>query len=231
MNIQIPSGVNFNRLKKDDILWLYGHYCKHGHRYSEHPICFLTECKDGLPKERIAFVDIETSNFDADFGFMFCYSLRDEGGEEKKRCVTPKEIRTFVFDKGVVTQFLRDIKGYDRLVGYYSKDRRFDIPFIRSRTLFWGLEFPAWRDMLFSDAYDLVKNKLKLHRSRMETGCDLLGIPSKKHRLIPEVWMRALTGDSKSLDYIQTHCSEDTDSLRQLYKRLVNFGRPSKVSI
>jgi len=231
METVIPSGTNFNRLKKDEILWLWGHWCKHGHRYTEHPTCFLEECKDGMPKEKIAFIDCETSNFDADFGFVFCFSLREEDGLEKRRCVTPREIRNFTFDRGVMSQFLKDIKGYDRLIGYYSKDRRFDIPFLRSRALFWGLDFPGWRDMLFSDAYDLVRPKLKLHRNRMEVACDLLGIPSKGHRLIPEVWMKALTGDKESLDYIQTHCSEDTESLRQLYKRLHNFGRQSRMSI
>jgi len=230
-NELIPSGVNFNRLKKDEILWLYNHTCKHGHRYSEHPTCFREERKEELHQERIAFVDIETTNLAADFGYIFCYSLKEEDKEIVRRCATPKEIRAYKFDQGVVKQFLKDIKGYDRLVGYYSKDRRFDIPYLRTRALHWNLHFPGWRDLLFTDAFDLVKPKLRLHRNRLEVACDLLGIPSKGHRLDPEVWQRALAGSKQALDYIQTHCDEDVISLEQVFKRLNIFGRQGKTSI
>ena len=227
----IPSTVNFNRLRKDEILWLFNHYCRHKHRYTEHPTCFLEECRDGLPKFKMAFVDIETSNLDADFGYIFCYSLKEDGGEIIHRCATPKEIKSYRFDEGVMKQFLKDIRGFDRLVGYYSKDRRFDIPYLRTRALKWGLEFPGWRDLLFTDVFDLVKPKLKLHRNRLETACDLLGIPSKEHRLNPEVWQRALAGSIRALEYIQQHCDEDVISLEAVYKRLVNYGSNSKTSI
>jgi uncharacterized protein YprB with RNaseH-like and TPR domain len=228
---EIPTGVNFNRLLKKEILWLYNHYCRHNHRYSEHPTCFLEECRDGLPAEKMAFVDIETSNLDADFGYIFCYSLKEQDGELIHRCVTPKEIRGYKFDQSLMRQFLKDIKGYDRLVGYYSKDRRFDIPYLRSRALKWGLDFPGWRDLLFTDAFDLVKPKLKLHRNRLEVACDFLGIPSKEHRLNPEVWQRALAGSKQALDYIQVHCDEDVLSLEAVFKRLNIFGSQGKTSI
>ena len=231
MEEQLPSGVNFNRLLKDEILYLYNHYCKHGHRYSEHPTCFLEECKDGVPVEKVAFFDLETSNLHASFGYIFCYSLKELDGGIIHRCVTPKEVKTYKFDEGVVRQFLKDIKKYDRLVGYYSKDRRFDAPFVRTRALYWGLEFPGWRDMLFTDVFDLVKGKMRLPRNRLETACDLLGIPSKGHRLDPAIWQRAQAGSKQSLDWIQTHCDEDVVSLEAVYKRLINFGRQSKASI
>ena len=227
----IPNTTNFNRLLKSEILWLYSHYCKHGHRYTEHPTCFLEERQDGLPKERVGFVDIETSNLNADFGWIFCYSLKERGGEMVHRCATPQEVRQYKFDENVIKQFLKDIKGYDRLVGYYSKDRRFDIPFLRTRALKWGLEFPGWRDLLFTDAFDLVKPKLKLHRNRMEVACDLLGIPSKQHRLNPEVWQRAQAGSKEALDYIQTHCDEDVLSLEQVFEKLNIFANQGRTSI
>ena len=229
---QIPSGINLNRLKKDEILWLFNHTCRHNHRYTEHPQCFLEEYKDsGEIHEKIGFIDIETSNLDADFGYIFCYSLKERGGELKHRCMTPREIRSYKFDKGVVRQFLKDIESYDRLVGYYSKDRRFDVPYLRTRALKWGLDFPGWKDYLFTDAFDLVKPKLKLHRNRLEVACDLLGIPSKEHRLNPEVWQRAQAGSKQALDYIQIHCDEDVISLEQVFERLNIFGRIGKTSI
>jgi uncharacterized protein YprB with RNaseH-like and TPR domain len=228
---KIPQTTNFNRLLKDEMLWLYNHYCKHGHRYTEHPTCFALEQPAEIPQEVIGFVDIETSNLDADFGWIFCYSLKPMNGELIHRCATPKEVRGYKFDEGVMRQFLKDIKGYDRLVGYYSKDRRFDIPYLRTRALKWGMDFPGWKEMLFTDAFDLVKPKLKLHRNRLEVACDLLGIPSKEHRLNPEVWQRAQAGSKKALDYIQTHCDEDVYSLEAVFNRLNIFARIGKTSI
>ena len=228
---QIPRTTNYNRLKKEERLYLYNHRCKHKHRYTEHPTCFEEECKDGLHPEKIGFLDIETSNLSADFGYIFCYSLKEQGGEMIHRCMTPQEIRSYKFDKGVVKQFLKDIRDYDRLVGYYSKDRRFDVPFLRTRALKWGLDFPAWRDLLFTDAFDLVKPKLRLHRNRLEVACDLLGIPAKGHRLNPEVWQRAQAGSKQALDYIQIHCDEDVLSLEAVFEKLNIFATAGRMSI
>jgi len=227
----IPTTVNFNKLKKDEILWLYNHPCKHHHRYTEHPQCFLEECREGEPSEKIAFLDIEATNLNADFGYILCYSLKELNGKMVRCSVTTKEIRSYSFDRHVLTQFLKDIKGCDRLVGYYSKDRRFDIPYLRTRALRRGLDFPQYKDYLFTDAFDLVKPKLKLHRNRLENACDLLGIPSKEHRLNPEIWQRAQAGSKQALNYIQAHCDEDVLSLEAVFKRLNIFGRISKTSI
>jgi len=228
---EIPSGVNYNRLKKQEILWLYNHHCKHGHRYSEHPTCFAEEHGDQVAAEKIGFIDIETTGLQAQFGYIFCFSLKELDGEIVHRSITSQEIRSYKFDKGVIQDFLKAIEGYDRLIGYYSKDYRFDIPFLRTRALKWGLNFPGWKDILFTDVYDLVKSKLRLNRNRMEVACEMLGILSKQHRLNPEVWQRGQAGDQKSLAWIQKHCDEDVISLEQLYKRLKDFGRPYKSSI
>jgi uncharacterized protein YprB with RNaseH-like and TPR domain len=228
----IPSGVNFNRLKKSEIVWLFNHFCKHKHRYTEHPTCFLEEYKDRLATmERVGFLDIEATNLNADFGYILCYSLKELNGALVHCSVTPRDIRSYKFDKRVMGQFLKDIQPFDRLVGYYSKDYRYDIPMLRSRSLFWDLNFPEWKDYLFTDVYDLAKGKLKLHRTRLETVCDFFGIPSKEHRLNPEVWQRAQAGSKRALDYIQIHCDEDVLSLEAVYKRLNTFGRQSKLSI
>ena len=232
METEIPSGVNFNRLRKDEILWLFNHYCRHGHRYSEHPLCFLEEYKDKLATiERIGFLDIEATNLQADFGYILCYSLKELDGELRHRSISPKEIKTYNFDKGLMRQFLKDIKPFDRLVGYYSKDYRFDVPYLRTRALRWDLDFPTWKDYLFTDVYDMAKAKLRLHRNRLETVCDLFEIPAKEHRLNPEVWMRAQAGSKRALEYIQQHCDEDVLSLEAVYKRLFMFKGVSKTSI
>ena len=233
MEEQIPTSINFNRLRKPEMVWLYNHRCsEHGRKYTEHPHCFVKDYDtDRLFEEKIGFLDIESSRLEADFGYMFCWSLKELDGDLVHRCVTPKEIKTYVFDRNVVGEFIDAIETFDRLVGYYSKDYRFDIPFLRTRALRWGLDFPEWHEHLFTDAYDLAKAKLRLNRTRMENVADLLGIPSKGHRLNPEVWQKAQAGHKDSLDYIQVHCDEDVVTLEAIYKRLFKYSRPNRTSL
>ena len=234
MEEQMPTSVNFNRLKKPEMVWLYNNRCqKHRRRYTEHPGCFKEDYEGiVLFNEKIGFVDIESSRLEADFGFIFCWSIKELDGDLIHRSVTPKEIKvTYVFDYNVVKDFIAAIEPFDRLVGYYSKDYRFDIPYLRTRALRWELDFPEWREHLFTDVYDLAKAKLRLHRTRMENVADLLGIPSKQHRLNPEVWQKAQAGHKESLDYIQVHCDEDVITLEAIYKKLFMYGRPNRNSI
>lgn len=228
--MNIPTGTNFNRMLKDDILWLYNHYCKHGHRYTEHPKCFLEEWGDKLGAiENAACLDIETTNLSADFGYILCYSLKPLGGDIIHRSITPQEIKSYKFDEGIVKQFLKDIKGVDKVITYYGSN--FDIPFLRSRALRFGLPFPGWKDLLSVDVYYIARSKLRTHRKRLETVADLMGIPSKQHRLNPEVWQRAQAGSVRALEYIQQHCDEDVVTLEEVYKRLIGFRGISKTSI
>jgi len=201
-------------------------------RYTQHPGCFIQDFEGlGAVQEKIGFIDIETNGLNADFSYMICWSLKELDGEIQHQCITPGEIHKYKFDKGIIKSLIKLMQGYDRLIGYYSKDNRFDIPFLRTRALKWGLDFPQYRDLLFTDVYDLVRPKLKLHRNRLETACDLLQIPSKQHRMNPDVWLKAMAAQQKALDYIQEHCDEDVISLEAVYKKLYPFGKIGKTSI
>lgn len=233
MEIQLPSGVNFNRLKKEEMLWLYNHYCQHGHRYTEHPPCFLEEHDGELAvAQRIGCLDIEATNLNADFGYVICYSLKELGKPITRACVTPEEITPkYIFDKNVMRQFLKDIEGFTRFVVYYGKSKRFDIPYLRTRAVKWGLQFPAWKEYYVTDVYDLVKPLFKLHRNRLENIADLLDVPSKGHRLNPEIWQKGQAGNAGALKYIQVHCDEDVQTLEQVYMALRKFRGQDKTSI
>ena len=228
----IPVTVNLNRLLKKDILWLYNHKCKHKVRYTQHPQCFLKEWGDQLAMvEKIAFLDTETSRLEADYGYIICYSIKELDGKLIHNCVTPDEIHNYTFDKRLLKKFIGEVANYNRLVVYYGKDYRFDVPFLRTRALKWNLSFPQYGQEFITDVFDLVKGKLRLSRNRMENACDLLDIPAKGHRLNPDVWQKAMAGSKGALDYIQIHCDEDVISLEALYKKLEGFGRLSKRSI
>jgi uncharacterized protein YprB with RNaseH-like and TPR domain len=227
--------IDPNRLTKEQILFLWNHRCRtHSQRFLAHPECFYREYPEGaglLKPEKIGFLDIEATSLNASFGYMICYCIQPYRGKMISRSIVPQDILSFNFDKNLIVQFVLDIQGFDRLVGYYSKDYRYDIPFLRTRALKWGVSFPAYKEFMFSDCYDLVKKKLKLHRSRLENACDLLEIPSKGHRLNPSIWMKSQAGDQASLDYILKHCKEDVISLRAVWTKLWEFDRISRTSM
>lgn len=227
-------GRRFNphKLLKREFVWLHSHFCKHGHNYLEHPSCYFDELPDDSPIEhRVGFLDIETSNLNADFGYMFCYSIQELGKDLIHNCITPAEIQRGSFDKNVVNKACKDMAEFDILAVYWGKDRRHDIPFLRTRALHHGLEFPLYRELYIVDVYDIVKAKLNLHRNRLADACRFFEIECKGHALIPDIWIRAQAGKKEALEHIQLHCDEDVFALRDLWVMLERFVRDSRLSI
>lgn len=217
--------LNFNNLKKVDILWLFNHFCKHGHRYTEHPKCYRKEHQD---PEKIVMLDIESGgSLTADFGYMFSYALKDLNGKVYSNVITGEEIRNEkIRDKRLVKDFCRDIKPYDVIVVYYGCDKpmRHDIPFLRTRAVKWGIDdFPLHKEKKVVDVYDIIKTKFRLARRRMADACRLFEIPYSDHPVNPVVWQNALSGNKKALDYIVLHNEEDVISLDLLYQKVIRF--------
>ena len=64
-----------HRLKKQEIVWLNTHYCKHRMPYLTHYSCYQKERPESW---RVGFFDIETSHLKANFGFMIGYCILDD---------------------------------------------------------------------------------------------------------------------------------------------------------
>lgn len=238
-----PSGRDKNRgltdmeapvkqLLKKEIIWLSEHKCKHRHTYLSHYNCFLLENPEDSPfYEKVGFFDIEASNLDADFGYCFSYAIKERGKGILGRVLTPQEIRNYAFDKKLLKELCVDLRKFHRIVVHWGIDRRFDLPFVRTRALKYGFEFPLYKEIYAEDTYSMAKAKLKLSRNRLENICDFFGIPSKEHKLNPNVWQKALAGDKKSLEYIWTHNKEDVVSLELVYEKLRGYTLKGKRSI
>ena len=120
---------------------------------------------------------------------------------------------------------------YSRVVVYWGRDRRHDLPFLRSRALKYGIDFPLYKSLYVTDVYDWAKGKLSLHSYRLQVVCEYLGIPAKQHPLDGDRWLAASIGDEKALKYIWDHNVEDVVALEPVYDYLEPFVRGSKVSI
>src|SRR5512135_2087885 len=185
--------------------------CKHGHNGVEHPACFTPN------RNKIGFADIEASNLTATFGIVYTYCIKELNGKVLKRAISLADLYNGVYDKNLIARFIEDTHEFDRLVWHYGTDKKFDLPFLRTRAVKWGLPFPEHKCLYVSDTHPILRNKFKLHSNRLETACDFFDIPSKEHKLKPDIWLEMITGNKKrmkhAIDYILTHNVEDVVSL------------------
>lgn len=219
--------MNIANLTKAEIVKRANYKCKHHHTGLTHPQCYDTEVGD----ERIGFLDIEASNLKANFGIVLSYCILDgKDGSIIKRLITPKDLKSGDFDKHLMEKFCNeDVKKFTRLVTYYGS--RFDIPFLRTRSLYWGLKFPVYKSIKHNDAYLIARGKLCMHSKRLAVVAPFFNIEAKEHPILPEIWVSALSGNQKSLNYILKHNVEDVISLEKFWKLMEPYIRIAGTSI
>ena len=220
------------QLRKRDVEWLGTNYCRHGHTFLEHYQCFTEEKPSDSPfEERVGYFDIEASNLSANFGYVFSYCILTDDYEVLGRVLRPKEIRNGTFDTKLMGEMCSDLRKFHRIVVHYGGDGRFDLPFVRTRSIKARADFPLFKEIYVSDLWRMCRNKLKLSSNRLETVCKFFGIESKTHPMNFDVWCKAMTGDAKSLDYIWQHNVEDSVSLKEAYALISPYSRKGKESI
>lgn len=216
-------------LKKDLVNFLSGR-CKHSHTYAEHPACWW---KEQGKKPKVGYIDIETSNLDANYGIIITYCiLDDETDEIIENTIDLLAIREGLFDKVLCKQLVKDMLKFDVLKGYWSTG--FDIPYIRSRCLKWGIDFPVYKSIEHKDIYYMVKRLLKLNRYSLEVATKFLGIKGKNH-VMGEEWMKSLMcggeKQQKAIAYILDHNRKDVKILKELDYKLKEYDRGMTKSI
>lgn len=224
--IRIP----IRKLRKSDIVWLAEHYCRHHHSYLAHYACFLREQPDTSPlQEKIGIFDIETTGLKASYSHMLSWCMKKHN-QEIIHCdlLTSLEVRD-KNDERIVKSAVNEIKKYDRIVGHYSM--RFDIPYVRSRALYHGIDFPGYRELYHSDTYFLARMKFAIHSNRLGALCQFFGIEAKSHPMTPDLWRRAGAGKKEALETVLTHCQEDVTSTDKLFSLLLKHTMLAKRSI
>ena len=217
------------RLTFRQITYLKRNKCIHRMPYLIHYSCYLKgKCLES--KEKIGFLDIETSNLNANFGFMFSYCIKEENGKIISAIVTKKDLDSSTYDKRILKQFCIDVRKFDRVVTHYGT--RFDLPFLRARALRWGLtDFPGVSEIRHTDTYFMAKSKLKISSRRLQTICQFFNIKSKGHPMHLEQWLKANRGVKSALNFIMMHNKEDVVSTEQVYHKLEKFYHKNKTSI
>lgn len=212
---------------KREVIKLARYRCKHGHTALVHYNCYRQEANE---PERIGYIDIECSNLKANFGIMlsYCIKVRDKN-KIYHNVITKEELESGSLDKVLVQQCIDDMRKFDHLIGHYSSG--YDIPFIRTRALYWGLTFPEYGEISHTDLYYLARRVLCLHSNRQDVIAETILGKTGKTRLNARHWIMALQGDAKALKYVLNHNKADVLDLEANHKALEGYVRKSNRSI
>lgn len=211
------------------LVWLSQTYCQHGHPYLTHFNCYEKEHPGGVIQENIGFLDIEATNLKADFGIVICYCIKPSRRDKIiQRCVQPSELKKSL-DREVLVHLIQKLQYFDRIITHYGS--RFDLPFIRSRALNLGLDFPIYKSLWQTDTWRIARQKLCISSNRLANIARLLGVKEQKTPITSEHWLGALMGKRGSLKYILDHCQKDVLILEEVYNRISQFTPRSKTSI
>lgn len=215
-------------LKKDEILWLWKNRCKHGHRYLNHYNCYIEEVQQG---ERVGFLDIETSNLAADFGIVLSWCIKPAGKNKKilYGVISKEDLTSGDLDKRILGDCIDAMRKFDRLIGHYSS--RFDFPFLRTRALYWDMDFPTYGEIIQEDVWDIARRVLKLHSNRQDSVSETILGKSQKTRFSARHWIMALQGDEEALKYVLDHNKKDVLDLEKNYNKLQQFTRKGRRSL
>lgn len=215
-------------MKRDEILDLFKWRCKHGHNGISHYNCWIRESGHA---EKVGFIDIETSNLAANFGIILSWAIKPAGKGKKiiYGVISKEDLTSGDLDKRVVADCINTMRKFNRLIGHYSS--RFDLPFIRTRALYWDLDFPGYGEIIQEDVWDIARRVLKLHSNRQDVVADTLLGGTRKTRFDAKHWIMALQGDSGALKYILDHNKKDVLDLEQNYNKLTPFVRKGRRSI
>lgn len=186
-------------------------------------------------KLRIGYFDIETTNLNANFGFMLSwYIKKDSKNEYDFSVITKKEIFDYQFDKRLVIELFDALDNYDILYTHYGGLKRFDVPFIITRAYAHGLEkrLSIMREKFIRDTWPIARTRLRLHRNSLDAIGEALQVKGvKKTPLKPEIWRLASVGHPASLEYIALHNKRDVQLLEKIAKKLAPVERKQFVTV
>lgn len=160
---------------------------------------------------REGFLDVESSQLTGSFGHIISWAVKERGGKIFSDVLRHNSLND---EKRLLRGLLRTLRKFDKVITWYGA--KFDIPMIRTRCLYHGLEFPEYAQLYHTDAYYLARFKLKMHSNRLAAVAEFLGIGGKT-RVDPAYWVAASFGDRKARSYILAHNREDVKVLEAVY--------------
>lgn len=162
-----------------------------------------------------AIFDLETSDLSGDRGIILCGVIKSSTND-KLHVIRSDETNPGWKagkrgnDKNTVRHLIRILSDHDVLVAHNGT--RFDLPFLRTRAIRWGL--PRLPDIKIVDPLSIAWRKLRLASNSLGRVADHAGVKDRKTPLDMSLWMAAvLDGDEHAMNKIVAHCIADVKVL------------------
>lgn len=167
--------------------------------------------------------DLETTNLSADFGIVLCAVIKGTGEQPVvfRGDAYPNWQSRRSDDSALVRDIVAALSRYDIWVAHNGA--RFDVPFLRTRLLKWGL--PPLPNKKLVDPVLLARNKLRMNFNGLKAVSALIPMTHAKTEVHPELWQQAaLDGSRKAMKYIVEHCVQDVLVLEQVVGALKEYS-------
>jgi len=126
-------------------------------------------------------------------------------------------------DKAPLKKFIKEINKADEIITHNGK--RFDTPWLRTRALYHGLDFPHTLNEI--DTYKLAKKYLNLPSNSLKEVCKYYGLESKKDAGGIDTWIDVVyKKDRKALDHLLYYGDGDITSLEAVFNKLRPYVKP-----
>jgi uncharacterized protein YprB with RNaseH-like and TPR domain len=158
---------------------------------------------------RLAFVDIECLNLKADYGSTLCVSIKPFG------CVPyTYSVKQVGNDQRLIREVSRELETYACWVTYFGKG--FDLKFLRSRALKWGIPPVAPRHHL--DLFFTLKANLLTSRKSQGHLLGWLRTPESKLSVSASDWSEIPFKLKEHMPTMIKRCESDVTGLEALYR-------------
>jgi len=160
---------------------------------------------------------------------VLCWCILADDGTLYEDWLTKKDVLSGNEDSRVISTCIDTMQSFDRVVGHYST--YFDIPFLRSRAIIHGLDFPKHGELYHTDVWRMAKTKLCLHSNRQDVVAESLQGKTIKTRISHPAWRQAMMGNEVAVAEVVDHCEKDVIDLKKNYDALLPYCRILKSSI
>lgn len=213
--------------------------CTHRKGIDDHGSCFATgNVVDKRPDKtipwykeegiRIGYLDIESDGLVANFNTALTWCVKEKDGDTRYDVISKSDLFNDLYDYNIIKSLVEELRKYKIIVTYYGTG--FDIPFVRTKALHYGIDFPSYADLYHFDLYYTVKSRLSLQRNSLKQACEYLGIVGKTD-IDTNSWRKAKYGDPEALREVLSHNIGDVEILEQLHEKLNPFAKWTKKSI
>ena len=123
-------------------------------------------------------------------------------------------------DKKIVKKFAKELLKADDAVAHNGD--RFDFPWLKTRFLIHGVEFPS--KIVSTDTLKRARGNFKFPTNRLNDIGDYLGVGNKMETGGFSLWKEVMTGNREALQKMVDYCKQDVvllEKVHQQIKRLV----------